>query len=127
MLVTWFVVDRFDLGMVMGFAPSEIEAGVLAACEIDFAADESMRPSSIEREGLSQCRRRLPLRPSVASGRTSRDWPAASGRTSGCSERTVPAVRRWRRSCAGRRAVAGLSGQITEKKECINGPLEQVE
>ena len=56
MLVDWFVVDRFDLGVAMGFASSELEAGDLAACEIDFAADEPMGPSGIEREGVSQQR-----------------------------------------------------------------------
>ena len=54
MFVGRFVVDGFDLGVVMGFTSSELEAGDLSACEIDFAADESMWPSGIEWEGVSQ-------------------------------------------------------------------------
>ena len=54
MLVAWFVVDGFDLGVVLRFASSELEAGDLAVREIDFAADQSMWPGGIEWEGVSQ-------------------------------------------------------------------------
>ena len=50
----WFVVDGFDLGVVMGFAASELEAGDLTAGEIDFAADQPVRPGGIEWEGVSE-------------------------------------------------------------------------
>ena len=38
----------------MRFAASELEAGDLAAGEMDFAADQSMRPGGIEWEGVSE-------------------------------------------------------------------------
>ncbi len=52
----WFVVDGFDLGVVMGIASSEFEAGDLALREIDLAADESVRPGRVRREGVPQQR-----------------------------------------------------------------------
>ena len=54
LLFVWFVVDGFDLEVVMRFAASELEAGDLAAGEMDFAADQSMRPGGTEWEGVSE-------------------------------------------------------------------------
>jgi len=56
MLVWWFVVDGFDLGVVMWFTASELEASDLASGEIYCEADESMRPSGIECEAVPQQR-----------------------------------------------------------------------
>ena len=73
-IVEWLVGSGFDLGLALRFAASEFEAGDCFAREMDLAADASVRPGGIEREGVAELQHLAPVVGATDEDHRSWEW-----------------------------------------------------